>query len=65
MPTFHPAYLLRSPQEKVKVWEDLQSVMKKLRLGNGKPIIAALGAASFVAYAELTGLGGPWLGAVT
>jgi len=32
MPTFHPAYLLRSPQEKVKVWEDLQSVMKKLRL---------------------------------
>jgi DNA polymerase len=32
MPTFHPAYLLRSPQEKVKVWDDLQSVMKKLRL---------------------------------
>jgi DNA polymerase len=32
MPTFHPAYLLRSPQEKVKVWEDLQSVMKKLGL---------------------------------
>ena len=32
MPTFHPAYLLRSPQEKTKVWEDLQSVMKKLSL---------------------------------
>jgi uracil-DNA glycosylase len=32
MPTFHPAYLLRSPQEKVKVWEDLQSVMRKLGL---------------------------------
>src|SRR5467141_327694 len=32
MPTFHPAYLLRSPQEKVKVWEDLQSAMKKLGL---------------------------------
>ena len=32
MPTFHPAYLLRSPQEKAKVWDDLQSVMKKLRL---------------------------------
>jgi uracil-DNA glycosylase family 4 len=32
MPTFHPAYLLRSPQEKVKVWEDLQSVMTKLGL---------------------------------
>ena len=32
MPTFHPAYLLRSPQEKGKVWEDLQEVMKKLGL---------------------------------
>ena len=32
MPTFHPAYLLRSPQEKSKVWDDLQQVMKKLRL---------------------------------
>ena len=32
MPTFHPAYLLRSPQEKGKVWDDLQQVMKKLRL---------------------------------
>jgi DNA polymerase len=32
MPTFHPAYLLRSPQEKGKVWADLQDVMKKLGL---------------------------------
>ena len=32
MPTFHPAYLLRSPQEKTKVWDDLQSVMRKLGL---------------------------------
>jgi DNA polymerase len=32
MPTFHPAYLLRSPQEKSKVWEDLQRVMAKLGL---------------------------------
>src|SRR5690242_9529899 len=32
MPTFHPAYLLRSPQEKGKVWEDLKQVMKKLGL---------------------------------
>jgi uracil-DNA glycosylase len=32
MPTFHPAYLLRSPQEKGKVWDDLQQVMKKLGL---------------------------------
>ena len=32
MPTFHPAYLLRSPQEKGKVWDDLQLVMKRLGL---------------------------------
>jgi DNA polymerase len=32
MPTFHPAYLLRSPDEKGKVWSDLQQVMKKLGL---------------------------------
>ena len=30
MPTFHPAYLLRNPPEKRKVWEDLQLVMKEL-----------------------------------
>jgi uracil-DNA glycosylase len=30
MPTFHPAYLLRSPDEKKKAWEDLQQVMKEL-----------------------------------
>jgi len=30
MPTFHPAYLLRSPQEKVKAWEDLKLVMAAL-----------------------------------
>jgi uracil-DNA glycosylase len=33
MPSFHPAYLLRSPNEKAKAWEDLQLVMKQL----GKP----------------------------
>jgi DNA polymerase len=32
MPTFHPAYLLRSPGEKGKVWDDLKQVMKKLGL---------------------------------
>ncbi|HXN56003.1 MAG TPA: uracil-DNA glycosylase [Myxococcales bacterium] len=32
MPTFHPAYLLRSPGEKGKVWSDLQQVMQKLGL---------------------------------
>jgi uracil-DNA glycosylase family 4 len=30
MPTFHPAYLLRSPEEKKKAWEDLQLVMSEL-----------------------------------
>ena len=34
MPTFHPAYLLRSPEEKKKAWEDLQLVLKEL----GKPL---------------------------
>lgn len=27
MPTFHPAYLLRSPEEKGKAWDDLKQVM--------------------------------------
>jgi len=30
MPTFHPAYLLRNPQDKKLVWEDLQKVMAEL-----------------------------------
>lgn len=30
MPTFHPAYLLRSPEKKKEAWLDLQAVMKKL-----------------------------------
>jgi uracil-DNA glycosylase len=30
MPTFHPAYLLRSPEAKREVWADLQAVMKQL-----------------------------------
>lgn len=28
MPTFHPSYLLRSPEKKRDVWEDVQQVMK-------------------------------------
>jgi uracil-DNA glycosylase family 4 len=32
MPTYHPAYLLRYPQAKRQVWEDVQSIMKKLGL---------------------------------
>ena len=35
MPTYHPAYLLRSPEMKKSVWEDLQLVME--RLGLKKP----------------------------
>jgi DNA polymerase len=34
MPTFHPAYLLRSPHEKVKAWEDLKLVLAAL----GRPV---------------------------
>ncbi|MCK6457804.1 MAG: uracil-DNA glycosylase [Phycisphaerae bacterium] len=32
MPTFHPAYLLRSPWEKAKAWEDLKLVLTRLEL---------------------------------
>ena len=32
MPTYHPAYLLRSPGEKGKTWSDLQMVMTLLGL---------------------------------
>lgn len=32
MPTYHPAYLLRSPGEKAKTWADLQMVMERLGL---------------------------------
>jgi DNA polymerase len=31
MPTYHPAFLLRSPEFKRPVWEDLQRVMAKLK----------------------------------
>lgn len=34
VPTYHPAYLLRSPGEKVKAWEDLQKVAALL----GRPV---------------------------
>lgn len=32
--TFHPAYLLRAPNEKRKAWEDLKLVMKQLNIRN-------------------------------
>ena len=30
MPTFHPSYLLRVPQERHKTWDDMQQVMEYL-----------------------------------
>ena len=35
MPTFHPAYLLRTPAAKREVWEDLQEVLR--RIGRSPP----------------------------
>jgi DNA polymerase len=32
MPTYHPAYLLRNPNDKGKAWSDLKMVMAKLGL---------------------------------
>ncbi len=37
MPTFHPAYMLRNPNMKRPVWEDLKTVLRHL----GKPIPSA------------------------
>jgi DNA polymerase len=34
MPTFHPAYLLRTPEAKREVWQDLKEVLKHL----GRPV---------------------------
>lgn len=31
MPTFHPAFLLRNPERKRSVWEDMQAVQRELR----------------------------------
>jgi DNA polymerase len=30
MPTFHPAYLLRTPEAKREVWDDLQAVVRQM-----------------------------------
>lgn len=32
MPTYHPAYLLRNPRAKKQVWEDVQMIMKELKV---------------------------------
>lgn len=38
MPTYHPAFLLRTPSAKREVWADLQEVMRALdRLGIARP----------------------------
>jgi len=34
MPTYHPGYLLRYPQAKRHVWEDMQKIMKELGLSD-------------------------------
>ncbi len=36
MPTFHPAYLLRTPSAKREVWDDLQEVLR--RVGRSAPV---------------------------
>ncbi|EGV19553.1 uracil-DNA glycosylase family protein [Thiocapsa marina] len=36
--TYHPAYLLRSPEQKAKAWEDLVEVVRRLR-GEGCAVI--------------------------
>ena len=32
LPTYHPAYLLRNPEKKREVWEDMQMLMRELGL---------------------------------
>ncbi|HYL80790.1 MAG TPA: uracil-DNA glycosylase [Candidatus Acidoferrum sp.] len=33
LPTFHPAYLLRNPNEKKTVWEDMKLLLQRMREG--------------------------------
>lgn len=37
MPTYHPAYLLRNPEGKRDVWEDMKEVMRCLHAGADNP----------------------------
>jgi len=37
MPTFHPAYLLRTPAAKRDVWKDLQEVLRRMRGADPAP----------------------------
>lgn len=34
MPTYHPAYLLRNPESKREVWEDMKAVLRVLNAGD-------------------------------
>jgi len=38
MPTYHPAYLLRYPQAKRQVWEDVQEIMHQLGLKDPREV---------------------------
>ena len=38
MPTFHPAYLLRNPNDKRLVWNDMKKVMAELGLSDAKKV---------------------------
>ncbi len=37
MPTFHPAFLLRNPERKREVWEDMKQVMGRLGIATAPP----------------------------
>ena len=38
LPTYHPAYLLRSPRQKVAAWQDLKTLIVALRGGLVRPV---------------------------
>jgi DNA polymerase len=37
LPTYHPAYLLRNPDKKREVWEDMKMLMKEYRYEDQRP----------------------------
>jgi DNA polymerase len=37
LPTYHPAYLLRNPEQKRAVWEDMKLLMKAMDLPLPEP----------------------------
>ena len=34
MPTYHPAFLLRNPDKKRDVWEDMKKLMREMGISN-------------------------------